>query len=56
MDNNIILKRIYAENGKASNNINAYFDDFDLYNYSLYDQLNHISQIHHELYKLIMRK
>ncbi len=44
MDNNIILKRVYSENGKASNNINAYFDNFDLYNYSLYDQLNHISQ------------
>ena len=44
MSENIILKRVYAENGKASNNINAYFDNFDLYNYSLYDQLNHISQ------------
>lgn len=44
MSENIILKRVYAENGKASNHINAYFDNFDLYNYSLYDQLNHISQ------------
>ncbi len=44
MSENIILKKVYSENGKASNNINAYFDNFDLYNYSLYDQLKHISQ------------
>ncbi len=44
MSEKIILKKVYAENDKASSNINAYFDNFSLYNYSLYDQLNHISQ------------
>jgi hypothetical protein len=44
MSENIILKRIYAENGKASSHINNYFDNFDLHNYTLYDQLNNISQ------------
>jgi hypothetical protein len=44
MSEKIILKKVYAENDKASSNINAYFDNFSLYNYSLYDQLKHISQ------------
>ncbi len=44
MSQNIILKRVFDENQKASHNINSYFQNFDLYNYSLYDQLNHISQ------------
>lgn len=44
MSENIILKRVYAENERASSNINAYFENFSLYNYTLYDQLKHISQ------------
>ncbi len=44
MSESIILKRVFDENQKASHNINSYFQNFDLYNYSLYDQLNHISQ------------
>jgi hypothetical protein len=43
MSEKIILKKVYAESDKAASHINAYFDNFSLYNYSLYDQLKHIS-------------
>ncbi len=44
MSETLILKRIYANHDKASTHINSYFDNYSLYNYSLYDQLKHISQ------------
>jgi hypothetical protein len=40
----IILKRVLDETGRASTSVNHYFQNFDLYNYSLYDQLKNIRQ------------
>lgn len=43
MSEKLILKKVYTEGEKASSYINAYFENYSLYNYSLYDQLKHIS-------------